>query len=98
MRKPNTDAINEWAKERFNGLKFEMFDEDYQERKAIINYLSDNYQDLFLSQYQLIEFSNIEFKKAVNFGKVEDEIIRQIRMIPNYERIIESKKRDSIIR
>ncbi|CDW82530.1 kynurenine 3-monooxygenase [Stylonychia lemnae] len=98
FRKPNTDAVSDWAKEKFNNIKFEMFDKDFQEKKAIINYLSDNYQDLFLSSYQLIEFSHIEFQKAINFKQVEDEIVRQIRMIPNYERIVESQKKDSIIR
>lgn len=33
----------------------------------------------------MIEFSNIEFQKIKSFGKVEEEIVKQIRMIPNYQ-------------
>eukprot|EP00347_Sterkiella_histriomuscorum_P001769 403370753 len=97
-RKPNTDAITDLAKQNFETLKTQMFDDEFQEKKLIINYLSDNYEDLFMSQYQLIEFSNIDFYKAKSFEKVEEEIVRQIRMIPNFDKIIENNKRDSIIR
>ena len=98
VRKPNTDAISLLSKANFEGLKKQMWDEEYQERKFIINYLSENYEELFISQYQMIEFSHIDFAKARSFSRVEDEIVKQIRMIPGYLGIIENNKRESIIR
>lgn len=46
----------------------------------------------------MIEFSDIDFVKALTFGKVESEIVRQIRMIPNYQEIIKKDSQNTIVR
>lgn len=78
QRKQNTDAVNDLAKRRFYQLSHEKFDEDFQRRSEIVNYLSDNYEEYFMSQHQMIEHSDIEFYKILTFGKVEDEIVKQV--------------------
>jgi len=97
-RKPNTDAISNLSKANFGSLKVQMFDEDFQEKKQILNYLSDVYPALFTSQYQMIEFTDTDFALACRFGRVEEEIIKQVRMIPHYQKLVESGKEESVIR
>lgn len=70
-----------------------MADKDFLLKKHIISYLSDNYDDIYLSQYSMIAFSLTEYHKANAFGKVEDQIIAEIKRIPNYKEMIETKKR-----
>ena len=53
---------------------------------------------MFISQYQMIEFTQIDFALACRFGRVEEAIIKQIRMIPSYQKILESGKEESVIR
>lgn len=97
-RKPNTDAINHLAKGFMEGTRKKVYDSEFRERKQIIDYLTEHYAQKFMSQYQLIEFSDIDFVKALTFGKVESEIVRQIRMIPNYQEIIKKDSQNTIVR
>lgn len=46
----------------------------------------------------MIEHSHIEFRKILSFGKVEDEIVKQVKMVPNYEQLVRSNKANSTIR
>lgn len=41
----------------------------------------------------MIAFSHIEYYKANSFGKVEDQIIKEIKEIPNYKSMIETRER-----
>ena len=41
----------------------------------------------------MIAFSHIEYHKANAFGKVEDQMIREIKALPNFLHIIESTER-----
>jgi len=56
-----------------------MADSDFLLKKYIISYLSDYYNDIYTSQYSMISFSHTEYHKANSFGKVEDQIIKEIK-------------------
>ncbi len=66
-----------------------MADKEFLMKKRIIGYLSDNYKDIYKSQYSMIAFSHTEYHKANSFGRVEDQMISEIKSIPNYLEIVE---------
>jgi hypothetical protein len=70
-----------------------MADPDFILKKHIIGYLSDHYNDIYISQYSMISFSHTEYHKANAFGKVEDQIIKEIKQIPNFKEMIDSTSR-----
>lgn len=41
----------------------------------------------------MISFSHTPYHLANAFGKVEDEIIKEIKQIPNFKELVDSKKR-----
>lgn len=41
----------------------------------------------------MISFNNIPYHLANAFGKVEDEIIKEIKSIPNFKDMVDSKQR-----
>lgn len=75
-----------------------IFNSEFRESREIIDYLTQHYVSRFMSQYQLIEFSDIDYVKALTYGRVEDEIVKQIRMIPNYKDIIKKDSQNTIVR
>lgn len=55
-RKPNADAISELSKQNFIVLRDKMADPEFITRRKIITYLTENYPDLFTSQYSMLAF------------------------------------------
>lgn len=46
-----------------------------------------------MSQYSMISFSHTPYHLANAFGKIEDEIIKEIKQIPNFKEMVDSKNR-----
>lgn len=70
-----------------------MADEEFLLKKRIIGYLSDHYSDVYMSQYSMIAFSFTGYHLANQFGKVEDQIIKEIKVIPDYAKMIATTER-----
>ena len=96
-RKINTDAISDLSKQNFVELRDKMADQEFLLKKKILGYLADTYDDIFFSQYQMISFSHTPYHEANSFGKVEDELVKEIKAIPNYMDMVTSKERFSEI-
>jgi kynurenine 3-monooxygenase len=72
VRYPNNNAISELSKNNFFVLRDKMADPEYILRKHIITYLTDHYSDLYTSQHSMIDFSYLDYSKALSFTEVED--------------------------
>ncbi|CDW76247.1 kynurenine 3-monooxygenase [Stylonychia lemnae] len=92
-RKINTDAISDLSKQNFVELRDKMADPEFLMKKFIISYLSDHYNDIYTSQYSMISFSHTQYHLANAFGKVEDQIIKEIKQLPDYKEKVSSKNR-----
>ena len=67
-----------------------MADRDFIMKKHIISYLLENYSDIYVSQYYMISFSHTEYHKANSFGRVEDQIVNEVKEIPEYKAMVDS--------
>lgn len=68
-----------------------MADEEYILRKKIITYLTENYSDIFMSQYSMIAFNDVSYNKALRFGQTEDQIIKEITAISDFMDLVNNK-------
>ena len=69
-----------------------MADPEFMIRRKILTYLTENYSEIFLSQYSMIAFRLIQYKDALRFSKVEDQIIKEITALPNYMELVLNKR------
>ena len=56
-------------------------------QKKIEKKFSNLYPDKWVPLYSMVSFSNIEYSKAWEIGKKQEEIMKQIMLIPNIESI-----------
>lgn len=89
-RKVNTDAISDLSKQNFVELRDKMADRDFIMKKHIISYLLEHYSDIYVSQYYMISFSHTEYHKANSFGKVEEQIVKEVKELPDFKRMVDS--------
>lgn len=77
-RKPNADAIADLAIQNFVEMRDLVGDKDFLHYKEVEHDLCELYPDLFKSQYELVTFSNVDYKYAKERGAENTRIVNQI--------------------
>lgn len=90
LRKPNADAIADLAIANFYEMAEKVGDAEFLERKRIEHILSEQYPDLFQSQYELVTFSRVPYKQALDRGPINDRILNEISHLNLQDKLLEA--------
>ncbi len=77
-RKENVDAIADLAQDNFIEMRDKVADPNFLFQKSVEQILMRSFSDTYLSRYQLVSFSNIDYAAAKNIGILEDQILREL--------------------
>ena len=77
-RKENADAIADLAEDNFVEMRDKVADPTFLFQKSVERILMKNFSETYLSRYQLVSFSNMDYKKAQNIGILEDQILKEL--------------------
>lgn len=78
LRKVNTDAIADLAVQNFVEMRDKVGDLDFLNKKKVEHDLCEFYPDAYMSQYEMVTFSNIPYSEALAMGTVNDRILNTI--------------------
>eukprot|EP01117_Protostelium_nocturnum_P007815 TRINITY_DN2797_c0_g1_i1.p1 TRINITY_DN2797_c0_g1~~TRINITY_DN2797_c0_g1_i1.p1 ORF type:complete len:460 (-),score=169.73 TRINITY_DN2797_c0_g1_i1:45-1424(-) len=77
-RKPNTDAIAKMAKENHYEMRDKVGDATFLFRNKVQHLLGKQFPDRFLSRYEMISFSQLPYREALERGETNAKIIDQL--------------------
>jgi len=77
-RKPNGDAVAELALNNFIEMRDKVADPQFLERKKIEKELGKLYPEQFISVYEMVSFSHIPYRTALNCIRAQDELLGMI--------------------
>lgn len=77
-RKANTDAIAHLAHENFIEMRDKVADPQFVFNKSVERVLMKNFSEDYVSRYQLVSFSNIEYRKAYEIGLIQDDVLKEL--------------------
>lgn len=80
VRKPNTDAISELARENFIEMRDLVARPVFQLKKKIEAELQKRYPDKFIPKYSMVTFHRIAYSEALRKGRMQDEILDKLSM------------------
>lgn len=83
-RKPDTDAIAELALGNFEEMKDNVADEKFLLRKKIEARIHERYVD-YLPLYSMVTFSDFPYSKALEIGKIQDALMKDVMQLPEVE-------------
>ncbi len=78
LRKPNTDAIANLALQNFIEMRDRVGDKSFLHYKHVEHDLCSLYPDRFKSQYELVTFSNVPYKFALEQGERNTALVNKI--------------------
>jgi kynurenine 3-monooxygenase len=78
MRKINTDAIAELARENFIEMRDLVATPRYQLKKKIEAELYKMYPDKFIPKYSMVTFLRIPYGTALERGKIQEQILEEL--------------------
>ncbi|MDX5320773.1 MAG: FAD-dependent monooxygenase [Bacteroidota bacterium] len=78
LRKVNADAIADLAVQNFVEMRDKVGDENFLHMKRIEHDLCDLYPESYMSQYEMVTFSNIPYSEALAMGSVNERILNTI--------------------
>jgi len=74
-RKPDADAIADLAIENFLEMRYKVADPDFLRLRDLEHQLQDRMPGRYLSRYQLVTFTRVPYRIALQAGKVQQEIL-----------------------
>ncbi len=77
-RKTNADAIADLAIQNFTEMSDLVADDEFLEYKRVEHELSELYPDFFKSQYEMVTFTNIPYRDALNIGARNTVKVKQL--------------------
>lgn len=77
-RKPNGDAVAQLALTNFIEMRDKVADPKFLERKKIEKELGKTYPDQFVSVYEMVSFSHIPYRTALQCIKAQDDLLGKI--------------------
>lgn len=77
-RKTNADAIADLAIQNFTEMSELVADKDFLEYKRVEHDLCELYPDLFQSQYEMVTFSLIPYRQALNKGAENTRKVKKL--------------------
>jgi kynurenine 3-monooxygenase len=78
IRKPNTDAIAELARENFVEMRDRVADLRFHLMKKIEAFLYSRYPDRFVPKYTMVTFLRIPYSVALERGNIQEKILLQL--------------------
>ncbi len=78
LRKPNADAIADLAIQNFVEMRDLVGDKDFLHYKEVEHQLCELHPDLFKSQYELVTFTNVDYKYAQDRGSENTKMVNLI--------------------
>ncbi|MHB1278509.1 MAG: FAD-dependent oxidoreductase [Bacteroidia bacterium] len=78
LRKVNADAIADLAVQNFVEMRDKVGDLEFLNKKKVEHDLCELYPELYMSQYEMVTFSNIPYSEALAMGAVNDTILKRI--------------------
>lgn len=97
LRREQVEAIQQMTKINYLETSKHIDDRKFLYRKKVSVYLSQNYPDLYLSQYQLVSFNRVDYSKALAMIPIEREILNEVCDLPRIEDIVNGGKRVALI-
>lgn len=78
LRKENSDAIADLARENFVEMRDLVADERFQLKKKIESHLFKLFPDKFIPKYSMVTFYRIPYATALKRGKIQEEILHEL--------------------
>lgn len=78
LRKVNADAIADLAVQNFKEMRDRVGDQKFLKMKQLEHDLSDLYPEAYMSQYEMVTFTNIPYSEAMAMGSVNESILNRI--------------------
>ena len=78
LRKINTDAIADLARENFVEMRDLVADERFRLKKKIESELYKKFPGTFIPKYSMVTFLRIPYSTALTRGRVQDEILNEL--------------------
>jgi kynurenine 3-monooxygenase len=78
LRKTNADAIADLALQNFVEMRDLVGHPDFLRKKQVEHDLTELYPEVFKSQYELVTFSNVPYRRALEQGAINDIILNTI--------------------
>ncbi len=88
-RKPNADAISDLAMRNFIEMRDSVADEQFLLRKAVEKQMTKHFPDDYMPLYSMVTFSQKPYSEALNTGKKQDILFKEILSIDNIEQMVE---------
>lgn len=78
LRKPDTDAIADLAVENFVEMRDKVADKEFLLWKAVEAELQRRFPGEYLSRYQIVTFTRAPYRVAVEAGKIQAAMLREL--------------------
>lgn len=78
MRKINTDAIADLARENFIEMRDLVADPGFQLKKKIESELYKLYPDVFIPKYTMVTFLRVPYSIALERGRIQERILQEL--------------------
>ncbi len=98
LRKINSDAIADLAQENFIEMRDLVSDKDFLLRKKIETELYKRYPDTFIPKYSMVTFSRIPYSVALQRGRIQEGILKELSTGTDNAGNIDFSKADSLIK
>lgn len=97
LRKENSDAIADLARENFIEMRDLVADKTFQLKKKIESELFKIYPDTFIPKYSMVTFMRIPYSTALKRGKIQEEILSLLSKDIHDVKDLDLKKADELI-
>lgn len=97
LRKDNSDAIADLARENFVEMRDLVADRNFQLKKKIESELYKIYPDTFIPKYTMVTFMRIPYSLALGRGRIQEEILNELSDGISDVKDLDLKKADSLI-
>lgn len=96
-RKPDGDAVQDLSIHNYHVMRDFVGDPMFLLQKKIEAKFSENHPEKWMPLYSQVTFSNIRYSEALNVGKRQDAIMKEILKMPNIASIWDSKEVENAI-
>jgi kynurenine 3-monooxygenase len=85
-RKPDTDAIADLAVENFVEMRDKVADPTFLKLRALEHDLQEKMRGRYLTRYQLVTFSRVPYRVALEAGRIQAQILNELLPAPDLDR------------
>jgi kynurenine 3-monooxygenase len=97
-RKPDADAIADLAVENFVEMRDKVADKEFVLWKEVEAELSRRMGGAYLNRYQLVTFTRIPYQNALEAGRIQQEILRELCAGKAFASEVDYRRGESLVR